>query len=230
MSQVERFAYGPRADHGAYGGACPGDAVDGAHGARREVVAGEAVDGDRPEHPKEDGVQIRPMVQKQGVGEDREDPMGERRADAAISVWSDDLTLRRPAGELSTIRKTLMAASALLSPIGIFAVFAHTLFWTMGLICIAIFFWMFWSISVHSLARRLLPAARRGLRLRHRRDRLHRRLRDQHVAVGKTLDLTHSYEPVFIGIGLLMPIALIAGFSLMRRVEPVTQASGLPLE
>ena len=33
--------------------------------------------------------------------------------------------------------------------------------------------------------------------------------------------MTHSYAPVFIGIGLLMPIALVAGFALMKRVEPV---------
>jgi hypothetical protein len=40
-------------------------------------------------------------------------------------------------------------------------------------------------------------------------------------AVGRTLDVTHSYAPVFIGIGLLMPVALVAGFALMRKVEPV---------
>ena len=40
-------------------------------------------------------------------------------------------------------------------------------------------------------------------------------------AVGLTLDITHSYTPVFIGIGALMPIALLAGFLLMRKVEPV---------
>jgi hypothetical protein len=40
--------------------------------------------------------------------------------------------------------------------------------------------------------------------------------------VGRTLDVTHSYTPVFIGIGLLMPIALLAGTALMGRVEQVT--------
>ena len=33
--------------------------------------------------------------------------------------------------------------------------------------------------------------------------------------------LSNSYAPVFIGIGLLMPVALVAGFALMRKVEPV---------
>jgi hypothetical protein len=40
-------------------------------------------------------------------------------------------------------------------------------------------------------------------------------------AVGRTLDSTHSYAPVFIGLGLLMPIALLAGTALMGRIEPV---------
>jgi hypothetical protein len=40
-------------------------------------------------------------------------------------------------------------------------------------------------------------------------------------AVGRTLDVTHSYVPVFVGIGLLMPVALAAGLALMKRVEPV---------
>ena len=40
-------------------------------------------------------------------------------------------------------------------------------------------------------------------------------------AVGRTLDATHSYAPVFIGFGLPMPVALVVGTSLMGRVEPV---------
>ena len=39
--------------------------------------------------------------------------------------------------------------------------------------------------------------------------------------VGYVLDLTHSYTPVFIGIGATMPIAMLVGFTLMKRVEPV---------
>jgi ACS family hexuronate transporter-like MFS transporter len=38
-------------------------------------------------------------------------------------------------------------------------------------------------------------------------------------AVGRTLDATGSYTPVFVGLGLLMPLAALAGMSLMRRVE-----------
>ena len=40
-------------------------------------------------------------------------------------------------------------------------------------------------------------------------------------AVGYILDLTHSYALVFIGLGAMMPMAMIVGFTLMKRVEPV---------
>jgi len=59
------------------------------------------------------------------------------------------------------------------------------------------------------------PAASRSFRLRHRRHRFHHWLGHLHLAVGRTLDATHSYAPVFIGLGLLMPIALLAGTAAM---------------
>jgi cyanate permease len=43
-------------------------------------------------------------------------------------------------------------------------------------------------------------------------------------AVGFTVDKTHSYVPAFVGIGLLMPIAMMVGFALMRKVEPIRVA------
>jgi hypothetical protein len=45
--------------------------------------------------------------------------------------------------------------------------------------------------------------------------------------VGRTLDLGVGYAPVFIGISLLMPVAMIVGLSLMGRVKPV---EGLAME
>jgi len=39
--------------------------------------------------------------------------------------------------------------------------------------------------------------------------------------VGRTLDSTQSYEPVFVGLGLLMPVAFAAGMCLMGRLKPV---------
>jgi hypothetical protein len=35
------------------------------------------------------------------------------------------------------------------------------------------------------------------------------------------LYLTNSYVPVFVGIGLLMPVAFVVGSTLMGRVEPI---------
>jgi ACS family hexuronate transporter-like MFS transporter len=81
------------------------------------------------------------------------------------------------------------------APIGIFAVFSTTLFWTMAFLSIAIFCWMFWSVAFAT------------------------------YGIGYVVDLTHNYTLVFIGISALMPIALAAGFTLMKRVEPV---EGLP--
>jgi cyanate permease len=41
-------------------------------------------------------------------------------------------------------------------------------------------------------------------------------------AVGAVLDATHNYTLVLAGLSLLMPVAMIVGFTLMRRVEPVS--------
>jgi len=118
-------------------------------------------------------------------------------------------------------RKTLMALGTVMSPVGIAAVFAHSVFWTMAFICAAVFFFLFWAVSVHTLPTDYFPP---------------------HVVasvygiggtgstmgsvistwvVGHVLDATHSYTPVFVGIGLLMPIAFLVGNPLMGRVEPI---------
>jgi MFS transporter, ACS family, hexuronate transporter len=100
-------------------------------------------------------------------------------------------------------------------------VFAHSLFWTIGLISIAIFFWMWWSIAVHSLPGDYFPARAVGSVYGIAGTGSTIGSVISTWAVGRTLDVTHSYAPVFIGIGLLMPLALAAGFALMKRVEPV---------
>jgi MFS transporter, ACS family, hexuronate transporter len=117
-------------------------------------------------------------------------------------------------------RKTMMSLAAVVSPVGIFAVFAHSLFWTIGLIGVAIFFWMWWSLSVHSLPGDYFPA--RAVASVYGIGGTGSTVGSviSTWAVGRTLDLTHSYAPVFIGIGLLMPAAMAVGFTLMRRVEP----------
>jgi ACS family hexuronate transporter-like MFS transporter len=131
------------------------------------------------------------------------------------------LRLQRAGWSANRTRKTLMTGAALLSPLGILAVFAHSLFWTIALICVAIFCWMFWSISVHSLPGDYFPprAVASVYGIAGTGSTLSTVISTW--AVGRTLDITHSYTPVFIGIGVLMPLALLVGTSLMGRVEPV---------
>lgn len=118
-------------------------------------------------------------------------------------------------------RKFLMIAGAAVSPIGVAAVHAHSLFWTMTFICLAIFFWMIWSVTVQTLPADYFPphavASVYGI------GGLGSTLGSviSIWLVGRTLDLTHSYVPVFAGLGLLMPVACVAGLSLMGTVHRV---------
>ena len=131
------------------------------------------------------------------------------------------LRLQRAGWSANRTRKTLMVGAALLSPLGILAVFAHSLFWTIALISVAIFFWMFWSITIHSLPGDYFPprAVASVYGIGGTGSTLGSVISTW--AVGRTLDVTHSYAPVFICIGLLMPIALLCGMMLMGRVERV---------
>jgi MFS transporter, ACS family, hexuronate transporter len=131
------------------------------------------------------------------------------------------LRLQRAGWSANRTRKTLMVGAALLSPLGILAVFAHSLFWTIAMISVAIFFWMFWSITIHSLPGDYFPprAVASVYGIGGTGSTLGSVISTW--AVGRTLDVTHSYAPVFVGIGLLMPIALLLGTALMGRVEPV---------
>jgi len=131
------------------------------------------------------------------------------------------LRLQRAGWSVNRTRKSIMVLATVVSPVGIFAVFAHTLFWTIALISIAIFFWMLWSITIHSLAGDYFPprAVASAYGIAGTGSTVGSVISTW--AVGRTLDVTHSYVPVFVGIGLLMPVALAAGLSLMGKVEPV---------
>jgi ACS family hexuronate transporter-like MFS transporter len=130
------------------------------------------------------------------------------------------LRLQRAGWSVNRTRKTLMVIATVLSPVGIFAVFAHSLFWTIALISVAIYFWMFWSITIHSLPGDLFPprAVASVYGIGGTGSTIGSVISTW--AVGRTLDITHSYAPVFIGLGLLMPIALLAGTALMGRIDP----------
>jgi MFS transporter, ACS family, hexuronate transporter len=132
------------------------------------------------------------------------------------------LRMQRAGWSANRTRKTMMAIAALASPIGIFAVFAQSVFWTIGLISIAIFFWMWWSISVHTLPGDYFPPRAVGSVYGFAGTGSTVGSVISTWMVGRTLDLTHSYVPVFVGIGVLMPFAMLLGFTLMRTVEPVT--------
>ena len=131
------------------------------------------------------------------------------------------LRLQRAGWSVNRTRKTLMAIATVLSPLGILAVFAHSLFWTIALISVAIYFWMFWSITIHTLPGDYFPprAVASVYGIGGTGSTIGSVISTW--AVGRTLDTTHSYAPVFIGLGLLMPIALLAGTALMGRVEPI---------
>ena len=130
------------------------------------------------------------------------------------------LRLQQAGWSVDRTRKTMMALAAGLAPIGIFAVWANTLWLTMTLICVAIFFWMFWSISVHTLAGDYFPsrAVASVYGIAGTGSTVGSVISTW--AVGYTLDTLHSYVPVFVGIGAMMPVAMAVGFFLMRRVEP----------
>jgi len=140
------------------------------------------------------------------------------------------LALERSGWSVHRTRRTLMILGAFVSPIGAAAVFASTLFSTLAFICVAIFFWMIWSVTVQTLAADFFPShavasvygiggagSTSGSVL-------------SIWAVGATLDLTRSYVPVFIGLGAAMPVAYFLGTYLMGRVEPLSlrQSVGKP--
>jgi ACS family hexuronate transporter-like MFS transporter len=132
------------------------------------------------------------------------------------------LRLQRRGWSPNRTRKTLMAIGACVSPVGLLAAFAPSLFWTITFICIAIFFWMWWSISVHSLPGDYFPPRAVGSVYGFAGTGSTVGSVISTWAVGQTLDLTHSYTPVFVGLGCVMPVAMLIGFILMRKVEPIS--------
>jgi ACS family hexuronate transporter-like MFS transporter len=118
-------------------------------------------------------------------------------------------------------RKSLMIIGAAGSPVGVAAVHAQSVAWTMTFICIAIFFWMIWSVTVQTLPGDYFPA--RAVASVYGFGGMGSTLGSvvSIWMVGRTLDLVHSYTPVFTGLGVLMPAACVIGLLLMGRVERV---------
>jgi ACS family hexuronate transporter-like MFS transporter len=129
--------------------------------------------------------------------------------------------LERAGWSVNRTRKFLMFTGAAMSPIGVAAVHAHSVAWTMTFICVAIFFWMIWSVTVQTLPGDYFPpeAVASVYGIGGMGSTLGSVL--SIWLVGRTLDAVHSYAPVFAGLGLLMPLAFTAGMLVMGRVERV---------
>jgi ACS family hexuronate transporter-like MFS transporter len=138
------------------------------------------------------------------------------------------LKLERAGWSVNKTRKAMMLAATIVSPVGILAVLSHSLFWTLALISVSIFFWIFWSVAVHSLAGDYFPPAAVASVYGIAGSGSTIGSAISTWGVGFVLDVTHSYTPVFFGIGLLMPVALLVGMLLMGSVEPVTAGVYLP--
>jgi ACS family hexuronate transporter-like MFS transporter len=134
------------------------------------------------------------------------------------------LRLQKAGWNVNRTRKALMIFSACFSPIGIFAAFAQSVFWTIALISAAIFFWIFWSVTVHTLPGDYFPPAQVGSVYGFAGTGSTIGTALATWGVGYVLDSRFGYTPVFIGVSLLMPIAMIVGLSLMGRVEPVSDS------
>jgi ACS family hexuronate transporter-like MFS transporter len=133
------------------------------------------------------------------------------------------LRLQRAGWSVNRTRKTLMVVGVIFSPMAILAVWSQSLFWTIAMISVSIFFWIFWSITVHSLAGDYFPprAVASVYGIAGTGSTIGSMISTW--AVGAVLDATRSYTLVFTGLSLLMPVALLVGFLLMRRVEPIAE-------
>jgi ACS family hexuronate transporter-like MFS transporter len=129
--------------------------------------------------------------------------------------------LQKAGWSVNRTRKTMMVLAVVFSPMAILAVMSHSLFWTITMISISIFFWIFWSISVHSLPGDYFPprAVASVYGIAGTGSTIGSMISTW--AVGAILDATHNYTIVFFGLTMLMPVALLVGFLLMRRVEPI---------
>src|SRR5215467_1403095 len=131
--------------------------------------------------------------------------------------------LQEAGWSVNRTRKTMMVLAVVFSPMAILAVLSHTLFWTITMISVSIFFWIFWSISVHSLPVDYFPprAVASVYGIAGTGSTIGSMISTW--AVGAILDSTHNYTIVFVGLSMLMPVALLVGFLLMRRVEPIAE-------
>lgn len=133
-----------------------------------------------------------------------------------ISTW-----LLHRGWNLNRLRKTIMAVSATICPLGIYAVFAESLFWTVSFISLAIAAYVFWTVTVHSLPVDFFPPEYVGSVFGFGGTGSSLGTIIATWAIGLILDRFHSYTPVFILIGALLPIAFVAGSVTLGKVQPL---------
>jgi MFS transporter, ACS family, aldohexuronate transporter len=138
-------------------------------------------------------------------------------ASGGLSSW-----LLHRGWSLNRTRKTIMAASAIICPLGVAAVFCDTLFWTMFFISLATFSVIFWAVAVHSIPMDFFPTEYVGSVFGFGGTGSSLGTVFTTWAIGLVLDRFHSYTPVFIFVGSLLPLAFIIGTSMMGKVYPLT--------
>jgi MFS transporter, ACS family, aldohexuronate transporter len=137
-------------------------------------------------------------------------------ASGGISSW-----LLHLGWSVNRTRKTIMALSAIICPLGVSAVFCQSLFWTLFFISLATFSVIFWAVTVHSIPMDFFPTEYVGSVFGFGGVGSSLGTVVTTWAIGLVLDRLHSYTPVFIFIGSLLPTAFVVGTLVMGKVQPL---------
>ena len=120
-----------------------------------------------------------------------------------------------------TTRKTIMAWSAAVCPLGVCAAFSQSLFWTVFFISVAILAYVFWTVTVHSLPVDFFPSEYVGSVFGFGGTGSSLGTVLATWIVGLSLDRFGSYSIVFVCIGSLLPIAYLLGGLVLGKIQPV---------
>ena len=135
-------------------------------------------------------------------------------AGGAASDW-----LMRRGWTVNKARKSVMVVSALGATVGIVTVFDTSLAVAITAISLATSFYFCWAVNLHTLPVDFFPPSYVGTVFGFGGTGSGVGTLLVTWLVGFTLDLTHSYRLVFMGIGLLLPIALVVVLLLAGTVR-----------
>jgi ACS family hexuronate transporter-like MFS transporter len=128
-------------------------------------------------------------------------------------------SLMRRGWTVNRARKTVMVISALGATVGIVAVCNTSVATAITAISFAIAFYFSWAVNLHTLPMDFFPPSYVGTVFGFGGTGSGLGTLLVTAAVGFTLDLTHSYTLVFVGIGLLLPAALVVVMLLAGKVQ-----------